>query len=88
MTYLRTKRRADRLELAIVVSERRSGVPRQRQLAYVGSVHENDRLDVAERGRLWAALDAALDRLGLPADQDKAIVNALHCTVPHPEIDP
>lgn len=86
VTYLRLKRRADRVELAIVISERRAGQPRQRQVAYVGSVRENDRLDVAERSRLWDALDAALDRLGLPPEEDQHIVNMFHHSIPYPEV--
>jgi len=90
--YLKWSRRqtADNgalLIASIVHSERRSGQPRQKLIAYVGSIRDHRRQDVFERSRLWAALNATLDALGLPKDVEQRLVNQLHVTVQHPDIE-
>ena len=56
--------RYKRMRALLIESVRVDGKPRQRHLAFLGSVTYQDRNDVEERWQFWRNADQALYRLG------------------------
>lgn len=97
--YLRWKktRRRDRWgeenwahSAVLVESVRMDGKPRQRMIAYVGTIQDRYLLGGADTARwrlwrFWDNADAALDRLALPDIERAKIVAALEAVVPMPQ---
>ena len=77
------------LRAAVLVESRRvNGLPRQRTVAYLGSIREcyltpDHPHGVLHRTYFWRAVEAKLGSLDLPAGERARIVATLETTVPH-----
>jgi hypothetical protein len=72
------------LSASLVVAERVGGKPRQRTLAYLASVAEDETGSPWKRGHFWTAADRKVATLDLSrADRRKAVA-ALAARVPRP----
>jgi hypothetical protein len=60
------------LSAVLVRCERRGGAPRQKIVAYLGSIREDKTEDLFARRRFWYCATSRLDGLGLePAEREK-----------------
>jgi hypothetical protein len=72
------------LVAVLVVSKRVNGKPRQRQLAYLGSIREERLGEARNRGWFWQSVDQATARLDLMPTRRKRLEAALALRVPRP----
>jgi hypothetical protein len=68
----------------LVKSERRGGKPRQKTVAYLGSIPEGRAGDVSHRHWFWEAAGRKLDALGLDAAGRQEVEAALLARVARP----
>jgi hypothetical protein len=69
------------LTAALVRSERRGGKPRQKVVAYLGSIAEEAAQELLARESFWLAASARLDSLNLAPEQREKVEAALHARV-------
>jgi hypothetical protein len=72
------------LVAALVTSEREDGKPRQRTVAYLGSIGADAVAYVWRRQGFWEAARRKLDALGLGRPERKAVEQALSAVVAKP----
>jgi hypothetical protein len=68
----------------LVESVRTAAGPRQKHVAYLGSIKEGDERAPVRQAGFWASADEALDRLDLGGDERAQIEAALGAVVPRP----
>jgi hypothetical protein len=73
------------LSAVLVRSERRGGKPRQKVVAHLGGIRENDLDEVMPRSRFWSGAAAKLNGLGLDPDARDRIDSALATKVIRPD---
>lgn len=62
--------------------ERRGGNPRNRFIAYLGSIRERDCSNPVAQAKFWRKVEAQLARLRLSADDEKAIREKVQARIP------
>jgi hypothetical protein len=72
------------LVAVLVRSERRNGRPRQKTLAYLGSIAEDHLADYWPRRWFWESADRGLGALGLDDDDRQKVEAALQARVRRP----
>jgi hypothetical protein len=75
------------LVAALVQSERRQGKPRQKVVAYLGSIREERLSEVLPREWFWSHAVDVLDRLGFDANQRAVVETALRQRVRRPSAE-
>jgi hypothetical protein len=85
-THRHGRQKTDRVLLVAVLvkSERRDGRPRQRTVAYLGSIARDRTGDPWPRFHFWKAVSARLDSLNLDAPMRKKIETSLRARVGQP----
>ena len=71
----------------LVESRRVNGKPRQRTVAYLGSIRDTHVEDAGCRGFFWCEADRRLSELGLSDDERGRIDARLSAVVPRPTLD-
>jgi hypothetical protein len=70
------------LSAVLVCSERQDGKPRQKVLAYLGSIIEERIQTSGGRSGFWKGVDSRLASLNLDPAQRQRVEDALHSVVP------
>jgi len=85
-TPWKARRRTGRFVLTAVLvrSERRDGKPRQKVVAYLASIAEEDFAKVLPRQHFWARVDTRLGALNLEPGQRQKVEAALLAVVARP----
>lgn len=62
--------------------ERKGGNPRNRYIAYLGSIREEDCSDIVRQAKFWRGVEARLARLRLSTDDEKRVREKIQARVP------
>lgn len=62
--------------------ERKGGNPRNRFIAYLGSIRELDCSDPVAQAKFWRSVEAALARLHLQTDDEEAVREKVQARIP------
>jgi hypothetical protein len=72
------------LSASLVEARRVDGAPRQRTIAYLGSIREGQMTEAGPASRFWSSVERKLDELVLSDDQRATIESRLTDKVPRP----